>query len=89
MLEVCPKYSPNFWGGGVLSPLSSPFPCSQCGLDIVGPFPQAAGNRRWLIVGTNYFTKWVKAEPLSNIRDVDAKRLYGEISSPSLESYTH
>ncbi|XP_075640604.1 uncharacterized protein LOC142612393 [Castanea sativa] len=33
-----------------------------------------AGNRRWLLVGTNYFTKWVEAEPLSNIKDVDAKK---------------
>ena len=32
------------------------------------------GNRRWLLVGTNYFTKWVEAEPLANIKDVDAKR---------------
>ena len=26
------------------------------------------------MVGIDYFTKWVKAEPLTNIRDVDAKR---------------
>ena len=26
------------------------------------------------MVGTNYFTKWVKFEPLTNIKDVDAKR---------------
>ena len=26
------------------------------------------------MVGTNYFTKWVKAEPLANIRDVDEKK---------------
>ena len=26
------------------------------------------------MVGTNYFTKWVKTEPLANIKDVDAKR---------------
>ena len=26
------------------------------------------------MVGTDYFTKWVEAEPLANIRDVDAKR---------------
>ena len=32
------------------------------------------GNRRWLLVDTDYFTKWVKDEPLSNIRDVDAKK---------------
>ena len=27
------------------------------------------------MVGTDYFTKWVEAEPLANIRDVDAKKL--------------
>ena len=26
------------------------------------------------MVGTDYFTKWVEAEPLVNIRDMDAKR---------------
>ena len=26
------------------------------------------------MVGTDYFTKWVEAEPLSNIRDVETKR---------------
>ena len=26
------------------------------------------------MVGTDYFTKWVEAEPLANIKDVDAKK---------------
>ena len=43
-------------------------------MDILGPFPKAVGNKRFLLVGTNYFTKWVEAEPLANIRDVDAKK---------------
>ena len=43
-------------------------------MDIVGPFPQAAGNKRYLLVDTDYFTKWVEAEPLANIRDADAKK---------------
>ena len=43
-------------------------------MDIVGPFSKAPGNRRWLLVDTDYFTKWVEVEPLANIRDVDAKR---------------
>ena len=43
-------------------------------LDIVGPFPKAVGNKKYLIVCTDYFTKWVEAEPLANIRDVDVKR---------------
>nr|XP_023892078.1 uncharacterized protein LOC112004088 [Quercus suber] len=39
-----------------------------------GPFPKAVGNKRYLLVSTDYFTKWVEAEPLANIRDVNAKR---------------
>ena len=41
---------------------------------LVGPFPKAVGNKRYLLVGTDYFTKWLEVEPLANIRDVDAKR---------------
>ena len=60
--------------GGILNSLSSPWPFAQWSLDIVGPFPRAVGNKKYLLVGTDYFTKWVEAEPLANIRDVDAKR---------------
>ena len=59
---------------GILNPLSSPRPFAQWGLDIVGPFPKAVGNKKYLLVGTDYFTKWVEAEPLANIKDVDAKK---------------
>ena len=31
-------------------------------------------NKRFLLFGTDYFTKWVETEPLANIRDVDAKK---------------
>ena len=59
---------------GVLNPLSSPWPFAQWGLDIVGPFSKVVGNKKYLLVCTDYFTKWVEAEPLANIRDVDVKR---------------
>ena len=32
------------------------------------------GNRKYLLVGIDYFTKWVEAEPLVNIRDMGVKR---------------
>ena len=73
--DQCQRFTPNIHQpGSVLNPLSSTWPFAQWGLDIVGPFPRAVGNRRWLLIGINYFTKWVEAEPLSNIRDVNAKK---------------
>ena len=43
-------------------------------MDIVGLFPKATRNKKYLLVGIDYFTKWVEAEPLANIRDVDVKK---------------
>uniref|UniRef100_A0A2N9HKB0 Uncharacterized protein n=1 Tax=Fagus sylvatica TaxID=28930 RepID=A0A2N9HKB0_FAGSY len=39
-----------------------------------GPLPRAPGNKKFLIVATDYFTKWIEAKPLSHIREVDTKR---------------
>ena len=72
--------------GGVLNPLSSPWPFAQWSLDIVRHFPKVVGNKRYLLVGTDYFTKWVEAEPLANIRDMDPRDLFGKILSLGLGS---
>ena len=73
--DQCQRFAPNIHQlGGVLNPLSSPWPFAQWGLDIVGPFPKVAGNKKYLLVGTDYFTKWVEVEPLANIKDVDATK---------------
>ena len=73
--DQCQRFAPNMHQPGeVLNPLSSPWPFTQWGLDIVGHFPKAIGNKRYLLVGTDYFTKWVETELLANIRDVDAKK---------------
>ena len=88
--DQCQRFSPNIHQpGGVLNPLSSHWPFTQRGLDIVGPFPKAAGNKRYLLVGTNYFTKWVEAELLANIRDMDAKRFFWKNIALGLGSLIH
>ncbi|XP_025611902.1 uncharacterized protein [Arachis hypogaea] len=43
------------------------WPFNQWGLDILGPFPTAPGQVRFLIVGIDYFSKWVEAQPLAKI----------------------
>ena len=73
--DQCQRFTPNIHQlKGVLNPLSYPWPFAQWGLDIVGLFPKAVGNKKYLLVCTDYFTKWVKVEPLANIRDIDVKR---------------
>ena len=73
--DQCQRYAPSIHQlGGILNPLFSPWPFAQWGLDIIGPFPKVMGNKKYLLVGIDYFTKWVEAEPLANIQDVDAKR---------------
>ncbi|KAL0457908.1 UNVERIFIED_CONTAM: hypothetical protein Slati_0418000 [Sesamum latifolium] len=52
-----------------LTTMLSPFPFRQWGIDIVGPFPLAVGQRKFLLVAVDYFTKWVEAEPLARITE--------------------
>ena len=73
--DQCQRFALNIHQpGSVLDPLSSPWHFAQWGLDIVGFFLKATRNKKWLSVGMDYFTKWVEAEPLENIKDMDAKR---------------
>ena len=73
--DQCQRLAPNTHKPrGFLNPFSNPWPFAQWGLDIVIPFPKAAGNKKYLLVSTDYFTKWVETEPLVNIRDVDVKK---------------
>ena len=72
--DQCQRFAPNTQLGGFLNPLFSPWPFAQWGFDIVGPFLKAAGNKKCLLVSTNYFTKWVEVEPLANIQDVNVKK---------------
>jgi hypothetical protein len=54
--------------------MTSPWPFAQWGLDIVGPFPLAPGSRKFLLVATDYFTKWVEAEPLKHIGEAEVRQ---------------
>ena len=36
-------------------------------MDIIGPFLPRKGQCKFLLVGVDYFTKWIEAEPLATI----------------------
>ncbi len=52
-----------------LTSISFPWPFAQWGIDILGPFPLATGQRKFLVVSIDYFTKWVEPEPLARITE--------------------
>ena len=52
-----------------LTSITSPWPFQQWGLDILGPLPIGKGQRKFIIVAVDYFTKWAEAEPLATITE--------------------
>uniref|UniRef100_A0A2N9F0N5 Integrase catalytic domain-containing protein n=1 Tax=Fagus sylvatica TaxID=28930 RepID=A0A2N9F0N5_FAGSY len=56
-----------------ITPMTSPWPFSQWGLDIMGPFPVGTKQAKFLVVAIDYFTKWVEAEPLATITEKNVK----------------
>lgn len=41
-------------------------PMERVGLDIVGPFPVSNHGNKYILVVTDYFTRWVESYPMSN-----------------------
>jgi IS30 family transposase len=37
------------------------------GLDLLGSFPPAQGNLKYVVVAVEYFSKWIEAKPLATI----------------------
>nr|CAN69925.1 hypothetical protein VITISV_027208 [Vitis vinifera] len=57
-----------------LKTISGPWPFAQWGMDIVGPLPAAPAQKKFLLVATDYFSKWVEAEAYASIKDKDVTK---------------
>ncbi|XP_021735240.1 uncharacterized protein LOC110701933 [Chenopodium quinoa] len=73
--EKCQKFAPVIHRPSRdLQPILNPLPFAQWGLDILGPFPEALYQKKWLIVGIDYFNKWIEAEAASNITEQTVRK---------------
>ncbi|GMH25258.1 hypothetical protein Nepgr_027101 [Nepenthes gracilis] len=71
--EICQLYGNlHHQPSADLKSLQAPWPFAQWGLDILGPFSIATGQRKFIIAGIDYFTKWVEAAPLAKITEHNA-----------------
>ena len=54
--------------------ITSPWPFSQWGIDIVESLPTALAQKKLLLVATDYFSKWIEVEAFASIKDNDVTR---------------
>src|ERR1043165_4174335 len=61
--DSCQCHAPNtLRPKNNLVPVTAAWPFQKWAIDLVGPFPTASGNVKYLIVTIYYFTKWVEAK---------------------------
>ena len=56
-----------------LTIMGAPWLFAQWGLDILGPFSMRTRQMKFLMIGIDYFTKWVEVEPLAKISEQNVK----------------
>ncbi|RDX82521.1 Retrovirus-related Pol polyprotein, partial [Mucuna pruriens] len=66
--EVSDSCRPYQGRPSTLHSLTSPWPFSMWGIDVIGPIePKASNGHRFILVAIDYFTKWVEAASYSTV----------------------
>ncbi|RVW72875.1 hypothetical protein CK203_057177 [Vitis vinifera] len=74
--DKCQRHAPiPHMPSETLKPISGPWPFAQWGMDIIGPLPTAPAQKKFLLVATDYFSKWVEAEAYASIKDKDVTNI--------------
>ncbi|XP_074288205.1 uncharacterized protein LOC141613371 [Silene latifolia] len=68
--DSCQKAAPAIYQPvQPMHPIISPWPFMMWGMDIVGKLPRAPGNRVYMLVMTDYFSKWIEAEAMTEVKE--------------------
>lgn len=54
------------------------WPFAHWGLDLIGPFLTSTTQKHYLLVAINYFTTWIKANPLSLVKGKNFEIFFGK-----------
>ncbi|XP_022845288.1 uncharacterized protein LOC111368282 [Olea europaea var. sylvestris] len=57
-----------------LTAVSSSWPFTKWGVDLIGPLPKGRGGASFAILAIDYFTKWVEAEPQAKITEANTTK---------------
>ena len=66
--DKCQRFAPlKHQPAEHLKSIISPWPFAKWGLDIIGELPRSSGGKCYVMMATDYFTKWVTAEAYTTV----------------------
>lgn len=62
---------------GLLKPIEPPSkPFEQVGMDLLGPFPASESGNKWIVVATDYLTRFAETKPLPTGTAMEVARFF-------------
>ncbi len=78
--DVCQAYTQRSPVSGPLHPIPPLRPFEKWGIDLMGPLPMTRRKHRFIVVATNYFTKFAEVRALkSSVKQEVARFFYEQI----------
>ncbi|XP_059658508.1 uncharacterized protein LOC132304809 [Cornus florida] len=72
--DKCQRHSPmKHQPAEDLHAMANPWPFAQWRIDMVGPLPKTVEQKEYVLLATDYFTKWVEAEAYSSVTHEQAE----------------
>lgn len=73
------RRTPPVKPAGMLHPLDpSDVPIRQAGMNLLGPFPTSSLGNKWVIVATDYLTRYAKTKPRSQVTGAEVAKFFVE-----------
>ena len=71
--DKCQRHAPSIHSPTeLLRTSTAPYPFMRWGMDIIGPMPNSR-QRRFVLVLTDYFTKWIEAEAFAQVTEKEVR----------------
>lgn len=71
------RKTPPLKPAGLLQPIPPPTaPFQQVGMDLLGPFPTSASGHRWIVVATDYLTRYAETQALSRATAAEVAQFF-------------
>ena len=83
LCHSCQQIKPPHSNNGLLQPITVSEPFELIGWDIIGPFPESQAGNKYILVMSEYLTRWTKTAAILDARAINiATKLMERIIFP-------